>query len=189
MRGASWGEDNSIVFATFAGELMRVPAGGGEPTVLTRPDPSNSDARYWYPSILPGGRELLFTITTPDGAESAQVAVLDLKTKQHKTLIRGGSHAEYVPSGHLVYAAANTLRAVRFDLERLQVLSDPVTVVDDVAMTIRGAAQYAFSRTGTLVYVPSRPQMARSLVWVDRKGQEAAAPRSGSRVHRTAFVA
>ena len=118
----------------------------------------------------------MFTITAPDGAESAQVAVLDLKTKQQKTLIRDGSHAEYIPSGHLVYAAANTLRAVRFDLERLQVLSDPVTVVDDVAMTIRGAAQYAFSRTGTLVYVPSRPQMARSLVWVDRKGQEAPIP-------------
>ncbi len=176
IRGASWGDDGSIVFATFAGELMSVPARGGEPTVLTRPDPSKSEARHWYPSILPGGRGILFTITAPDRVGSAQVAVLDLKTKQQKTLIRGGSQAEYIPSGHLVYAAANTLRAVRFDLERLQVLSDPVTVVDDVAMTILGAAQYAFSRTGTFVYVPSRPQMARSLVWVDRKGQEAPIP-------------
>jgi hypothetical protein len=30
------------------------------------------------------------------------VAVLDLKTGQHKTLIRGGSQAEYVETGHLV---------------------------------------------------------------------------------------
>ena len=176
IRGASWGDDGSIVFATFAGELMSVPARGGEASVLTRPDPSKSQARHWYPSMLPGGRGILFTITAPDGAAaSAEVAVLDLKTKQPKTLIRGGGRAEYIPSGHLVYAAANTLRAVRFDLERLQVLSDPVTVVDDVSM-IRGAAQYAFSRTGTLVYVPSRPQMARSLVWVDRKGREAPIP-------------
>jgi serine/threonine-protein kinase len=175
IRGASWGDDGSIVFATFAGELMSVPAGGGDTAVLTRPDPSKNEARHWYPSILPGGRGILFTITAPDDVESAQVAVLDLKTKQQKTLIRG-SLAEYVPSGHLVYAAANTLRAVRFDLERLQVLSDPVAVVDDVTMTIRGAAQYALSRTGTLVYVPSLPPMARSLVWVDRKGQEAPIP-------------
>ena len=160
------------MFATFAGELMSVPAAGGEPTVLTRPDPSKSERRHWYPSMLPGGRGILFTITAPDRVESAQVAVLDLKTKQQKTLIRDGSQAEYIPSGHLVYAAANTLRAVRFDLERLQVLSDPVTVVDDVAMTILRTAHYAFSRTGTFVYVPSRPQK-RSLVWVDRKGQEA----------------
>ena len=176
IRGASWGDDGSIVFATFAGELMSVPARGGEASVLTRPDPSKSQARHWYPSMLPGARGILFTITAPDGAAaSAEVAVLDLKTKQPKTLIRGGGRAEYIPSGHLVYAAANTLRAVRFDLERLQVLSDPVTVVDDVSM-IRGAAQYAFSRTGTLVYVPSRPQMARSLVWVDRKRREAPIP-------------
>jgi serine/threonine protein kinase len=174
IRGASWGDDGSIVFATFAGELMRVPAGGGEPMLMTRPDASKNE-RYWFPSILAGGRGILFTITAPDDAESAQVAVLDLKTKQQKTLIRG-SQAEYVPSGHLVYAAANTLRAVRFDLERLQVLSDAVTVVDDVAMTIRSGAQYAVSWTGTLVYVPSRPPMARSLVWVDRKGQEAPIP-------------
>jgi serine/threonine protein kinase len=176
IRGASWGDDGSIVFASFAGELMRVAEGGGEPTVLTRPDPSKGEARHWHPSILPGGRGILFTITPPDRVESAQVAVLDLKTKQPKTLIRGGSQAEYIPSGHLVYAAANTLRAVRFDLERLQVLSDPVTIVDDVAMTIRGGAHYAFSGTGTLVYVPSRPQMTRSLAWVDRKGREAPIP-------------
>jgi len=50
-----------------------------------------------------------------------------------------------------VYAEANTLRAVRFDLERFEVLSVPVTVVDNVATTSTGAAQYAFSRTGTLV--------------------------------------
>ena len=43
IRGASWGDDGSIVFATFAGELMSVPAGGGDPTVLTRPDPSKSE--------------------------------------------------------------------------------------------------------------------------------------------------
>ena len=95
-RGASWGEDDSIVFASFAGELMSVPAGGGEPTVLTRPDPSKSERRHWYPSILPGGRGILFTITPSDVTESAQVAVLDLKTKRQQPLIREGSHAQSV---------------------------------------------------------------------------------------------
>ena len=83
------------------------------------------------------------------------MAVLDLKTGQRKTLIRGGSQAEYVPSGHLLYAAAGTLRAVRFDLERLEVLGDPVPVVEDVWMGGGGAANYAVSRSGTLVYVPA----------------------------------
>jgi hypothetical protein len=181
-RGASWGDDNSIVFATSdtTSGLLRVSAGGGEPTVLTKPSPAEGETNHWHPSVLPGGRGVLFTIATgPSRAERAQVAVLDLKTGQRKTLIRGGSQAEYLPSGHLVYAApgaavtAGTLRAVRFDLERLEVLSDPVPLVGDMWMAQGGAANYAVSRPGTLVYVPAAgAQLPRSLVWVDRKGQE-----------------
>jgi Tol biopolymer transport system component len=174
-RGASWGDDNSIVFAstdTSTG-LLRLPASGGEPTELTRPDAAKGERNHWYPSLLPGGRGVLFTIRALNPAEPAQVAVLDLKTGQRKTLIRGGSQAEYVPTGHLLYAAAGTLHAVRFDLGRLEVVSDPAPVVDDVSMATTTAANYAVSRTGTLVYVPaSGTQRPRSLVWVDRKGQQ-----------------
>lgn len=62
-----------------------------------------------------------------------------------------------------------------FDPVRLEVLGDPVTVVEPVMMKPTGAANYAVSRHGTLVYMPSRPGMQetpRSLVWVDRKGRE-----------------
>ena len=170
-RGASWGEDGNIVFASFAGELLRVSAGGGEPTVLRRPDPPSGETRYWYPSLLPNGRGVLFTITAQSRAQSGRVAVLDLQTQQHKILLREGSQAAYVHSGHLVYAFANTLRSVRFDPGRLEVLSDPVPVVDSVSMTDGGGANYAFSRT-TLVYIPARAPTPRSLLWVDRKGQE-----------------
>ena len=73
-RGASWGDDDRIVFSTTdtATGLLRVRAGGGEPTVLTTPDAANGEMNHWYPSVLPGGRGVLFTITAPkcggDGA-------------------------------------------------------------------------------------------------------------------------
>ena len=44
---------------------------------------------------------------------------------------------------------------MRFDPARLEVLGDPVTVVERVLMKPTGAANYAVSRQGTLVYVPS----------------------------------
>jgi serine/threonine-protein kinase len=89
-RGASWGSDGTIVFATYtSGGLLRVPAAGGEPAVLTTPDGSEAGSNHWYPSMLPGGGGVLFTITAPNQAETAQVAVLDLRTRQQKTLIRG----------------------------------------------------------------------------------------------------
>jgi len=65
---------------------------------------------------------------------------------------------------------------VRFDLATLAVLSDPVSVVEGVMMTANGAANYAISQTGTLVYVPAGASAVttspRSLVWVDRNGRE-----------------
>ena len=182
--GASWSDDNTIVFATDDPKtgLWRLSANGGEPTVLTTPDAAQGEADHEFPSVLPGGRSVLFTITATGQADNAQVAVLDLNSGRRKTLVRGGSQAEYVdPSGgaeqagYLIYAAAGALRAVRFDPVRLEVLGDPVTVVEQVMIKPTGAANYAVSRQGTLFYVPggvSVQMSPKSLVWVDRKGHE-----------------
>ena len=172
-RGATWGTDDTIIFATGDSTvgLFAVPAGGGAPEVLTRPDAAKGESNHWSPFLLPGGRAVLFTIV---GASSdSQVAVLDLKNGQHKTLIRGGAHPVYVDSGHLVYAAVGALRAVRFDPIKLAVLSDPVPVMDDVAMG-RNAADFSVSRSGTLLYVPGGETagVVRTLAWVDRNGRE-----------------
>ncbi len=98
--------------------------------MLTRPNRAGGEDDHVWPEILPGGQAVLFTITaTTGGLDQAQIAVLDLRTGTQTVLIRGGSDARYVSSGHLVYAAAGTLRAVAFDLARLAVVGTPVTVL------------------------------------------------------------
>jgi serine/threonine-protein kinase len=177
--GASWGEDDNIVFATTDPKtgLLRVPASGGEPKVLTTPDASRGEGDHWYASVLPGVRGVLFTIMA-DRPEDRQIAVLDLKTGQRKTLIHGGSFAQYVTSGHVVFLSSGALRAARFDLATLRLLGDPVSVVDPLAITSTGIANYAISQSGTLVYVPGQTAVAspRSLVWIDRAGRETPVP-------------
>jgi len=57
------------------------------------------------------------------------------------------------------------------------VLSDPATIVGQVMTKTSGAANYAVSLPGTLVYLPGGAEgqtTLRSLVWVDRKGHEEA---------------
>ena len=179
-RGASWGDHNSIVFGTTdaSSGLFEVSAGGGEPNQLTWPDKAKGETNHWYPSVLPDGRGVLFTITARNAAATAQVAVLDSRTGKHKTLTRG-SQAEYVEGGHLLYSVTGTLHAVRFDLERLELLGDPMPVVDGVWTAGGGAANYGVSRAGTLVYVPAAAAgtpTLRSLVWVDRTGLETPIP-------------
>ena len=176
-RGATWSDSETIVFATSdpTTGLWRVPAGGGEPTALTTPNAAEREGDHVFPSLLPNGRGVLFTIAPPGQVEDSRVAIFDSTTGRPKTLIRGGSQGEYVETGHLLYAAAGTLRAVRFDLATLEVQSDPAPVVEQVSMAETGAANYAVSRSGTLVYAPgTATAQARSLVWVDRKGHEEA---------------
>jgi serine/threonine-protein kinase len=186
-REASWGPDDTIIFASDDPDtgLLSVAAGGGDPKVLTKPDAAHGENDHVMPFILPGGRAVLFTITMQgQPIDNAQIAVLDLKTGLKKTLIRGGSDARYVDTGHLVYAAAGTLRAVRFDLGRLEVTSDPVPVLENVTMSgITGTANFVLSQNGTLVYVPGSfgGGLTRSLAWVNRQGREEpikAAPRA-----------
>jgi len=174
-RGASWGADDRIVFATAGPSLglLSVPAGGGqEPTELTKLVSGGGD--HLFPSVLPGGRAVLFTIAGAS-VENSQVAVLDLTTGQQKVLIRGGSQAEYVEPGFLIYGVAGTLRAVRFDLKTLEVQGDAVPVADHVTMGSNGSAQFATSTTGALTYAIGAYSLEgprRSLVWLDRTGQE-----------------
>ena len=176
-RGADWGEDGTIVFATSdtANGLLRVSAGGGEPTVLTRPDPGQGERDHFAPSLLPDGRGVFFTIFPSSAAAPLQIAVLDFRTGQRKALIRGGSQPQYVETGHLVYAAGRSLTAVRFDLDRLELQSDPVLLGEDVLRPVdAAAANYAVSRSGALVHVPARTvDSPGSLVWVDRTGRSA----------------
>src|SRR4029450_13001077 len=106
--------------------------------------------------------------------DAAQVAVLDMQTGKHTVLVRGGSHAHYVTSGHLVYATAGTLRAVPFDLTRLETRGTPVPIERNVVTTANGAVDAVVADDGTLAYVAGDAvaQPRRTLVWVDRKGSE-----------------
>jgi len=175
----SWGADDTIIFATNdrSTGLMSVGAGGGDPKVLTTPDVAAGETDHLMPSILPGGRAVLFTIQRRSQTiDNEQIAVLDLKTGRKKILIQGGSDARYVETGHLIYAVAGTLRAVRFDLQGLAVTGDPVPVVEGVTMSgTTGTADYAVSQNGTLVYAPGvvGGGISRILVWADRQGREA----------------
>ena len=180
--GATWGSDGTIIFATNAPGigLHRVSADGGEPVVLTKPNRALGEYAHVWPEFLPNGKAVLFTInpTSGMGSHNAQIAVLDLRTGTSKILIRGGSHAHYVPTGHLVYGAAEALRAVPFDAERLAVVGTSAPVLQGVMMTELGAVQVAVSANGSLAYLPSETGGAglQTVVLVDRQGRASPVP-------------
>jgi serine/threonine-protein kinase len=181
-RGAAWGTDDTIVFATGASDtgVQRVSSSGGPVTVLTRPDHARGEFDHVQPAWLPGGRGVLFTIRPAQGGlDAAKVAVLDLATGVTRTVLEGGFGARYVDSGHLVYAAADALWAVRFDPVRLETGGAPVKVLSSVVIDATGAtSEVDVASNGTLAYArgTSLHEDPVVLVWVDRTGRETPLP-------------
>jgi len=169
--GASWGADNTIVFAMHSPNtgLYRGSGDGGRAEILTTPDTAAGEIAHQWPEVLPGGNGVLFTIVK----ESTQIAVLDLHTHQIDVLLPTGSNAQYSPTGHIVYGLDGVLLAVRFDSERLELTGDPVPVQDGVYTHESGEVEFGLSADGSLLYLAGEAVAPRrSLAWVDRQGQE-----------------
>jgi hypothetical protein len=174
--GATWGRDGTIIFAGSTDQgLQRIADGGCDTTLMTRPNRESNEGSYLSPHLLPDGRAVLFTMRSPARPTRAgSIAVFDLRTGTQKTLIQEGIDAHYVPSGHLVYAAAGTLRAVPFDLATLSVTGAAVPVVPQLMTKTSGRADFDIADNGTLVYVTGADLslVPRTLVWLDRQGRE-----------------
>jgi eukaryotic-like serine/threonine-protein kinase len=172
-RGVTWLDDESIVFATAAPTtgLQRVAATGGDVTVLTRPDPKQGEGDHIAPTRLPGGRGVLFTVTSNSGAVP-QIAAIDLVTGERTFIVRG-TQARYVASGHLVYVTDGVLQAVPFDLGTKTMKGAPVPVLERFRSIGGVIPVLDVAANGTLVYAPGSTG-ARVPVWVDRDGRETA---------------
>ena len=183
--GATWLADGTIVVssgATSGGPpfLHQVSEAGGTAEPLTaRPE---ADVHVW-PSALPGGTAVLFTIfegaasSGPLGtvADRGQVAVLSLDTGEQQIVVEAGYNARYVSTGHLVFGRQDALWGVPFDPERLvttgpeELLLQRVEVNDNI-----GAMALSVSNDGTLVYVSGAATGVEApvsaLVWGSRDG-------------------
>jgi serine/threonine-protein kinase len=173
----SWNADDTILVGSTKG-VMRVPAAGGVPEFLTTVKAGESG--HFFPELLPGGQAILFGVRTGSAPESSQIAVLDLKTHAHHTLVNAGHTARYVaPSvasstGDLVYMRGKTLFAAPFDLKRLAVTGAETAVVEGIEALAEGSdrGQYTFSDSSVLVYQAADPsrELPSTLQLTDRKG-------------------
>jgi Tol biopolymer transport system component len=176
--GATWGPDDTMVFAWF--DLFRVPASGGSPTTLLKVDEARGERFFRHPSFLPSGKAILFTVGMADSYsyDDADIGVLSLETGKKRILIQGGTSPRYAPSGHLIYARAGALLAVPFDPDKLEIIGQPFPAAKGVFMSANtGMAAFSISQTGHLVYAAGPEERGtRVPVWVDKNGHKSALP-------------
>jgi serine/threonine-protein kinase len=172
--GATWTDQNTIVFGQGLRGIFRVSADGGEPEQIIR-DPGGV---AHGPQLLPDRHSVLFTLRRGDNSwDDANIVVENLIDHHRDIVIRGATDARYLGTGHVLYVSNGTLFGQRFDLATLKVQGTPVALIERVAQAPfqTGAAHFSVAQSGTLAYVPGSFSSARAtskLVWVDRQGRE-----------------
>jgi len=169
--GASWGEDHRLYLAPNAGPLYVVSERGGDPEPLFTPQAGESD--YHTPSVLPGGKAVVFTTHNPNGRDTIE---LYADGERRVLLHIAGARLEYaawsaLPGsstlGHLVFHRQNTntgIWAMPFDLASLQVTGDAFLVDSNGAFP-------SVARDGSLLYSVGSAGGMQQMALVNRKGE------------------
>ncbi|MDX1501037.1 MAG: protein kinase [Thermoanaerobaculia bacterium] len=167
--GVTWSSEDSIVFTSSYSGLLRVSADGGTPQRVT----SQGNEHHQWPASLPGEEAVLFA-RVPAGwdFDNASIAVVPAAGGAPEVVLESAYYPRYAPTGHLVFVQGDTVLAAPFDA-RSQRVTGPAKVVLEGVWTSSwtGYADFAFSDSGTLVYVSGGPDPTRAmLVSVNRSG-------------------
>jgi serine/threonine-protein kinase len=175
--GAAFGYDGFVYYdAPGIGPLKRIRESGGTPEDASVRDSAGGELQHNWPEPLANGRGLLMVIDRAGPgvniATTNDVAVLDLKTRKHKVLMRG-VYAKYAASGHILYVTANgVLMAVPFDQDRMELTGSAVALREGI--TVRrggGGVDLTLSESGTLWYGAGSASNRREVVWASRTGE------------------
>jgi Tol biopolymer transport system component/tRNA A-37 threonylcarbamoyl transferase component Bud32 len=164
--GGTWSSSGTIVFTNAnADGLRRIPASGGEATMITHADTSIGEAGHMWPQFLPDARHFLYTVSYSGSARRvAFVGSIDSQDRRELTEVR--SYMSYAPSGYVTFVRQGSLMAQRFDADALQLSGEPLTLTDEMRNV------YATFSVGgnTLVYLTASRNTA--LAWFDRAGKQ-----------------
>jgi Tol biopolymer transport system component len=166
--GAAWLTDDTVIFGGGQGVgLMRVSARGGTPRALTHVDTLRNEVMHSDPTVLPGGRTALFTVTVFDTTGvHARIEAVSLESAERRTVLDDGELVSYVEGVGIIFNRGMGVLAASFDPERLAVTGDPVPVVHD-------ADDIAVTRNGMIAYIPGSATLPeRSFAWVGMDGDE-----------------
>jgi eukaryotic-like serine/threonine-protein kinase len=169
--GGAWNRDDTILFGPFTGSLLRVPATGGQPTVVTKLEPQQSN--HTYPRFLPDGDHFIYYVSGSPAVRGVYIA--RLQKPEGRRLVDADSIGGDVSSGHLLFVRGTTVFAQRLDVDRLQLTGSPFPVAESIALRSAAGSQVAAlsaSASGRIAYRTGTAASERQFIWFDRSGRE-----------------
>jgi hypothetical protein len=136
-------------------EIRRVPEEGGTPKVVLQAESGEVVGSFRWPQILPGGKTILFTTAGASWlAQHYRTEAYSLNTGKRTVLMEEGANAHYLAPGYLVFTRGDVLMGAPFDADGLKVTGPAVPLIEGITRDEWfGAADYALSSTGTLIYL------------------------------------
>jgi serine/threonine protein kinase len=170
-RGASWSQDNVIIYEPdYRETLWRISAAGGTPVPLTKFEGGKHTTHRW-PMFLPDGKHFLFFATNHSGDSEQGVYFGSLADGSYKRVLDADSGAQYA-SGYLLYHFQSELLAQKFDPANGVISGEPMPVVNFVGYDAgTWHTTFAVSQNGLLIYEPGSKMTGNDLFWLDRTGK------------------
>ena len=173
----TWNREDVILFTPSGNSpLYRVSAAAGSPVQATTLDAGSGDVQHSYPSFLPDDRHFLYFVVGSQAGNidprGVYLGSLDSK-EPGKLILKGGSNARYA-NGHLIFLRNGALLAQPFDVDRLELGGQPLSLVEQIdtgtsLSDVTGA--FTASQTGELAYQTGT--LVRSqLTWFNRAGTQ-----------------
>jgi Tol biopolymer transport system component len=177
--GATWSREGVILLSpAVAGEggLVRVSAGGGAISPVTRLDPAHGETNHVWPHFLPDGRHFLYNIMgrdnpgiyigSLDSADRTQLLAFNLADPDDVGL----STLAYAAPGYVLYVRGQTLMAQPIDLGNFRFSGPAAPVAEGVEKIGPGSAAFSVSATGVLAYWGGTGVQRSQLTWRARDG-------------------
>jgi eukaryotic-like serine/threonine-protein kinase len=147
--GMHWVDPDTII-ASIGGVLEALPADGGTPVVVSRPDTAHGETQQWGPRVVTD-RFVAYISVGTTGMSSNRLGILDRRsgrahpTPQNATTVLGpvDDHVVWVTTTGNVMAAA---------IDAKGDLGPPKLVLEDVLVRTGGAAKATLSKRGSLLY-------------------------------------
>src|SRR5262249_52591704 len=126
--GGTWGPNGQIVVGIGTGQngsgLFRVPATGGKPELLVKPDQSRGETGLLWPEFLPDGRHVTYLAWHADAGQR-WLYTITLEGGTPVRLVNATSQALYLPPGQLLFHREGTLFSQPFDAAGVRLSGEP----------------------------------------------------------------
>ena len=169
----SW-QPEGIVTGGRAGLQWFRPDGSGLRWVKKRDE--KTGVSYFYPSLIPGGRRLIYNAAKTDGGATVSFSLhfASLDGKVDRQILTGEHAAVYAEPGYLLYLRGDALTAQAIDPDsgKSRGEATPIARPIGLATPVDNLGAFSTSSNGVLAFRRGGTTIAENrLIWFDRSGK------------------